>query len=97
MLRPPCHLRKTYLRANQVQNGVEEHPDGATQLAWALLAQPVFADHESRDRVLSDSGIEVLLVVLLLGAAIVTMGAFAAGILWWERQDSDPADPETPA
>ncbi len=70
---------------------------GATLVAWALLAQPVFADHESRDRVLSDSGMEVLLVVLVLGAAIVTMGAFAAGILWWERQDSDPSDPETPA
>ncbi len=54
---------------------------GTNLLAWALLAQPVFAGHESRDRVLSDSGIEELLVVLVLGAAIVTMGAFAAGIL----------------
>lgn len=55
----------------------------------ALAAQPAFADHESRDQVLSESGREVLLIALVLVAAIAAMGAFAAGILWWERQDSE--------
>ena len=57
-----------------------------------LWAQPAFADHESRDRVLTESGIDVLLVVLVLGAAIAALAAFAAAILWWERQDADATD-----
>ena len=57
-----------------------------------LWSQPVLADHESRDRVLTESGIDVLLVVLVLGAAIAALAAFAAAILWWERQDADATD-----
>ncbi len=63
-------------------------------LTRALAAQPVFADHESRDRVLSESGLEIWLVVLVLVAAVVVMAAFAAGILWWEHQDGDTPDSE---
>ena len=62
-----------------------------------LWAQPVFADHESRDRILSESGVDMLLVVLVLAAAIVAMAAFAAAILWWERQDPEPSDREEPS
>ncbi len=62
-----------------------------------LWAQPVLADHESRDRVLSESGVEMLLVVLVLAAAIAMMCAFAAGILWWERQDAESSDRDEPA
>lgn len=57
-----------------------------------LWAQPAFADHESRDRVLSESSVDMLLVVLVLAAAIAVMVAFAAGILWWERQDAESSD-----
>ncbi len=65
-------------------------------LTRALAAQPAFADHESRDRVLSESGVEVLLIVLVLEAAIAAMIAFAAGILWWERQDEAQSDRAAP-
>ncbi len=63
-------------------------------LTRALAAQPVFADHESRDRVLSESGVEVILIVLVLVVAVGVMVAFAGVILWWERQDADSADSE---
>ena len=65
-------------------------------LMRALAAQPAFADHESRDRLLSESGVEVLLIALVLGGAIAAMVAFAAGILWWERQDEDQSGREEP-
>ncbi len=55
-----------------------------------LRAQPAFADHESRDWILSDTGIEVILFALVVFAALVAITAFAAGILWWERQDEKP-------
>jgi hypothetical protein len=65
-------------------------------LLQALWVQPVFADHESRDRVLSESGVEVLLIVLVLGAAIAAMVTFAAAILWWERQGEEQSEHEEP-
>ncbi len=43
---------------------------------------------------LSESGVEVILFVLVLVAAIGVMVAFAGIILWWERQDADSADSE---
>lgn len=57
-----------------------------------LWAQPAFADHESRDRVLSESSVEMLLIVPVMIAAIAVMVAFTAGILWWERQDAPASD-----
>lgn len=60
----------------------------------AFAAAPVYADHESRDRVLGESGVDVLLVTLVLVAAVVALAAFAAGILWWERQDTEGAEHE---
>ena len=59
-----------------------------------LWAQPAYADHESRDRILSDTGIEVILFALVVFAALVAIAAFAAGILWWERQDEKPDQDE---
>ncbi len=43
---------------------------------------------------LSESGVEVILIVLVLVAAVGLMAAFAGIILWWERQDADSADSE---
>ncbi len=43
---------------------------------------------------LSESGVEVILIVLALVAAVAVMAAFAGAILWWERQDGDTADSE---
>jgi hypothetical protein len=60
----------------------------------ALLAVPAYADHESRDRILSGVGVEVFLFALVLFGALVMIVAFAAGILWWERQDADVSDTE---
>ncbi len=38
---------------------------------------------------LSESGVEVILIFLVLVAAVAVMVAFAGAILWWERQDGD--------
>ncbi len=65
-------------------------------LTRVLATQLAFADHESRDRVLSESGVEALLIALVFVAAIAAMGAFAAGILWWERRDAEASDPDEP-
>ncbi len=50
-----------------------------------------------RDRVLSESSVDMRLVVLVLAAAIAVMVAFAAGILWWERQDAQASDRDEPS
>ncbi len=62
-----------------------------TMLARTLAPHPVYAGDESRDRVLGGAGTGVLLFALVLLAAV---GAFAAGILWRERQDGDTPDSE---
>lgn len=65
---------------------------GGLLMTQAIAAAPVYADHETRDQVLGESGIDVLLVSLVLAAAVIALAAFAAGILWWERQDRESAD-----
>ncbi len=40
-----------------------------------LWARPAYADHESRDRILSGTGVEVVLIVVVLLAAVAVMVA----------------------
>ncbi len=58
-----------------------------TLAAVAILPAAAFADHESRDRVLSETGLNMVLVVLVFVAVVITLAAFAATIIWWERRD----------
>lgn len=53
-------------------------------------AGPVFADHTTRDRVLSENGLSYLLVGLVIVGAILVLALFAAAVLWWERRDAEP-------
>lgn len=58
-------------------------------LLSSLMATAAYADHETRTEVLQDTGLNVFLVALVIGAAIVLFGLFAAAILWFERQDAE--------
>jgi hypothetical protein len=57
--------------------------------ANALLAVPAFADHTTRDEVIHESGVNYLLVALVILGAIVALAVFATAILIWEHRDSD--------
>jgi len=54
----------------------------------ALAGGPAYADHETRQQVLSESGVDIVLVALVLVGAVIALAAFAAVILWWERRDA---------
>jgi hypothetical protein len=63
-------------------------------------ATPAFADHTTRNEVLSESGLDYVLVALLLLLALDLLGIFIAIILRWEGlatrgelgQEADPED-----
>jgi hypothetical protein len=66
----------------------------ATTVAAALIVpagSTTYADHETRDQVLAESSLDLVLVGLVMAAAVAVIVAFAAFILWWERQDA-PAE-----
>lgn len=53
------------------------------------MATAAYADHETRTQTLQDTGLNVFLVALVIGAAIVLFGLFAAAMLWLDRQDAE--------
>jgi heme/copper-type cytochrome/quinol oxidase subunit 2 len=58
-------------------------------LLSSLMATAAHADHETRTQVLQDTGLNVFLVALVIGAAVVVFGLFAVVILRLERQDEE--------
>jgi hypothetical protein len=54
-----------------------------------LAAARVYAEHETRAEVIQETGVNVVLIALVMVAAAVVLALFAAIILWWERQDED--------
>lgn len=60
-----------------------------------LQATTAFADHTTRDQVISETGIDYVLVALVLVAGGVALVLFVAAVLWWERRDAErEAEPE---
>ncbi len=62
----------------------------------ALAGSPAYADHETRNQVLSESGLEMWLVALVIGGVIVALALFAAAIVWWERRDAGAEEDTSP-
>jgi lysylphosphatidylglycerol synthetase-like protein (DUF2156 family) len=58
-------------------------------LLSSLMATAAYADHETRTQVLQDTGLNVFLVALVIGAAVVLFGLFAVIIRRLERQDEE--------
>ncbi len=54
-----------------------------------MVADPVYAEHESRSIVLSDVGLDFILVALTIAGAILAVGAFAVAVIRWERRDEE--------
>ncbi len=71
-------------------------------LAWVMAsgalvmqtsaAAPAYAGRENPNPVMGGPSVDVLLVTLMLVAAGLALAAFAAFILWWERQDTEGAE-----
>ncbi len=54
-----------------------------------LVTSSAYAGHETRAELIQETGVNVVLVALVMAAAAVLLVLFAAVILWWERQDED--------
>lgn len=61
-------------------------------LVQFVAASHAFADHETRDDVIRDSGLDLVLVGLVIGAAVLVIAAFAVAMLLWERRDDPHGD-----
>lgn len=63
----------------------------ATAQAGVLFLVPAaaaFAEHETRDIKLQESGVNLWLFAAALGTTTLALVAFAAVMLWWERSDA---------
>jgi ABC-type enterobactin transport system permease subunit len=58
-------------------------------LLSSLMATSAYAEHETRTQVLQDTGLNVVLVALVIGAAVMLFGLFAGVMLWLDRQDEE--------
>jgi multisubunit Na+/H+ antiporter MnhC subunit len=54
-----------------------------------LVTTSAYAGHETRAEMIQETGVNVVLIALVMAAAVLVLALFAAVILWWERQDQD--------
>lgn len=52
----------------------------------------VYAGHETRSRLLSEHGLDIALIVLVLVGAVIVLSILAALIVRWERADAEAPD-----
>jgi Flp pilus assembly protein TadB len=57
--------------------------------AWAVAVGSSYAEHQTRQQELQESGLDWLLVGLVLAAALVAMVIFVLVVLRWERRDQE--------